>query len=145
MYPVSSGISGDDWHNDTKIWHVVELLFQDLSRAFKKGTLAHYFIPEMNVLENFNATLTEQCYRKIQDVIVPNLKTIITVDEVKRATEFLDEIVLIISKSNELQPLDAHVYKFKDKFFKYSKFCSQKYYIALINIENALIRLRTLS
>ena len=93
----------DDWHNDTRIWENVEILFQDLSTYFKRGFLAHYFIPEVNILERFNNTLNEQCIQRIENVILPKLQTILNIKEISDAKDFIEEMISALLDVKELR------------------------------------------
>ena len=83
----------DDCHNDTRIWENVEIMFKDMLCSFQKGFLPNYFIPEMNVIENYNESLVERCVLEIQNVILPDLKTIIQIEDVRKAGSFIEELL----------------------------------------------------
>ena len=63
-----------DWQNDSRIWEVTEMLFQDLLNSFEKGFLKHYFIPEINVIKRLDKNLRNSCEKRIKEILPNSLK-----------------------------------------------------------------------
>ena len=85
----------DDWHNDTKIWEITDILFNDLFEAFESRSLEHYFIPSINVLKRLEENVGDSCLKRITEIRA-NLKTVIDIKEVIEARHFLEEIMLLL-------------------------------------------------
>ena len=86
----------NDWQNDTRIWEITGILFEDLYETFDKGFLKDYFIPEINVLKRLDENLRDKCRKRIIK-IRENLKTVVLVtDEVTEARYFMDKMMSLL-------------------------------------------------
>lgn len=61
-------LSPEEWKADHLEERVMELLL-DLQISLEDGTLRHYFIPELNVLEGFSPSLIEKAYEKATTIV----------------------------------------------------------------------------
>ena len=78
-----------DWENQSKIWKEVRLLYMDFVDVLEKGFLPSYFVPQTNIIKYLDNNLREKAIEKIQ-YILPNLQTLIGVEEIKTVNEHLE-------------------------------------------------------
>jgi len=68
---------------DAGIIAAVRGLFQDFFHHLGTGFLSNYFVPQINVMENFDSALRKKCIEHINRGILPNMSHLIEWSEIK--------------------------------------------------------------